>query len=352
MFSLGGFNLTKWTSNSIQFLLSVEKEQLGDKDSRNTDTRPLERVLGVKWKPDSGKFLVKQNKLQTLRKVDITQRKLLKLASSLFDSLGITMPLTICLRRSLQLAWTSGPKWDKGLDITILSNLNDWIDEIEYFNNVELPRTYFRPQMKATDIQLHVFSDASELALAAVAYLRIACNNNTLDLKFVMGKARVSPIKRMTIPYLELQAAKNWAKLAKFVNEQHDITINNLKLWTDSTTVLHWINTPNQRHRIFIANSLNLILDTTLHLGWRYVPSKDNPADDATRGYRASDMTSSSWWFTWPAFLLSPSTDWPTQPTLQQSTAVLTTDDTPMQPSPIIDFSRYSNWTKTLKVTT
>ena len=206
--------------------------------------------------------------------------------------------------------------------------------------------------MKATDIQLHVFSDASDLALASVAYLRIAYNNNTVDLKFVMGKARVSPIKRITIPNLELQAATNGAKLAKFVKEQHDITINSLKLWTDSTTVLYWIKTHNQRHWISIANSLNLILETTSHLEWRYVPSKDNPVDDATRGYRASNMTSSSRSITGPAFLLSPSTDWPNQPTLQQSTAVLTTDDTPMQPSPIIDFSCYSNWRKALKMTT
>ena len=150
---------------------------------------------------------------------------------------------------------------------------------------------------------------------------------------------------------MELQAASIGAKLAKFVKEQRDITINSLTLWTDSTTVLHWINTPNQRHRIFICNRLNLILDTTSHLAWRYVPSKDNPADDATPGYRASDMTSSSRWITGPAFLFSPSTDWPTQTILQQSTAVLTTDDTPMQPSPIIDFSCYSNWTTALKVT-
>ena len=52
-----------------------------------------------------------------------------------------------------------------------------------------------------------------------------------------------------------------------------------------------------------------------------------------------------------PAFLLSTSTGWPPQPTLQQPTAVLTTDDTPLQSSPITDFSRYSNWTKTHKVT-
>ena len=206
--------------------------------------------------------------------------------------------------------------------------------------------------MKATDIQLHVFSDASDFALASVAYLRIAYNYNTVDIKFVMGKARVSPIKRMTISNLELQAATNGAKLNKFVKKLHKIAINSLTLWTDSTTVIHWINTPNQRHRIFFANRLSPILDTTSHLDRRYVPSVIYPADNATRGYRASNMTASSRWITRPAFLLSPSTDWTTQPILQQTTTVLTPDDTPVQPSPIINFfTRYTNATKSLKVT-
>ena len=164
-----------------------------------------------------------------------------------------------------------------------------------------------------------------------------------------MGKARVSPIKRVTIPNLEFQAATNGATLAKFVKKQHDITINSLKLWTDSTTVFHWINTPNQRHRVF-ANRLNLILDVTLHFDWRYGPIKNNPADDAARGYRASDKNSSSRWISGPALLLSPITDWRTQQTLQQPTAVLTTDDTRIEPSPFIDFSCCINLTKALKL--
>ena len=143
MFSLYGFILTKWTSNCKLFLQSVEEEHLGDKDSRNTDARPLERVLGVKWKPDSDQFLVEAKKFQTLVELDITQLILLKFAFSLFDPLGITMSLTIRLCQSPQLAWTSGPHWDKALEMTALCNLNDWIEEIEDFNNVELPGTYF-----------------------------------------------------------------------------------------------------------------------------------------------------------------------------------------------------------------
>ena len=202
-----------------------------------------------------------------------------------------------------------------------------------------------------TGNQLHVFSDASELALASVAYLRTRYDDDTTELKFVIGKARVAPINRMTIPNLELQAAKNGAKLSRFIKEQHDIRIDSTTLWTDSTTVLHWINSPNQRHRIFIANRLNFIMDSTSSLDWRYVPSKDNTADDGTRGYKACDMTTDSLWIKGPDFLLRPSSDWPNHPPTQLTADIHLTDNDSQPPTSVIDFNQFSTWTRALRVT-
>ena len=246
MFSLGGFNLTKWTSNSQKFLTTVNENPLENSDSLTKRERPLERVLGVKWKPDTDVFLLEAKKFHAIDKKDLTQRKLLKFASSIFDPLGITMPLTIRLRQSLQLAWSNGPQWDKPLNMEHLTDLNDWIEKRSQFNDICLPRIYFKPETKILKTQLHVFSDASELALASVAYLRIRYDDDTTELKFVIGKARVAPNSRMTIPNLELQVATNGAKLSRFIKEQHDIRIDSTTLWTDSTKVLHWINSPNQ----------------------------------------------------------------------------------------------------------
>ena len=41
----------------------------------------------------------------------------------------------------------------------------------------------------------------------------------------MIGKPRVAPTKRMTIPDLELQAAGYAAQLSKFIQDQLDITI-------------------------------------------------------------------------------------------------------------------------------
>ena len=93
-------------------------------------------------------------------------------------------------------------------------------------------------------------------------------------------------------------------------------------MWTDSTTVLQWINNIHQRHQVFVANRLNIILDSTDASDWRYVSTSDNPADDGTKGYNASQMNVNSRWIQGPYFLSHSEHVWPVQPTSPQQVAV------------------------------
>jgi hypothetical protein len=55
--------------------------------------------------------------------------------------------------------------------------------------------------------ELHVYADASEKSIAAVAYLRPLDKDGNPDLGFVLGKAKVAPTNGHTILRLELCAA-------------------------------------------------------------------------------------------------------------------------------------------------
>ncbi|XP_075239281.1 uncharacterized protein LOC142334838 [Convolutriloba macropyga] len=124
-----------------------------------------------------------------------------------------------------------------------------------------------------------------------------------------MGKASVAPIKRKTIPNLELQAAVYAAQLTQFVREGHDIHINETVFWSDSTTVLYWLRTPEIHHHIFVTNRLAKILDVSTAYDWNYITSADNPADDGSRGYEVKHMNCSSRWLNGPSFLQLPKGD-------------------------------------------
>ena len=123
--------------------------------------------------------------------------------------------------------------------------------ELSSIQDVHLPRKLFN-EIPISSIELHTFTDASELALSAVSYLRIEHIDESVSVAFVIGKARVAPIKRITIPNLELQAAVYGAQLAQFVKDEIDIEIHKQVFWSDSTTILYWLRT---RHLRFVIGS-------------------------------------------------------------------------------------------------
>ena len=65
-------------------------------------------------------------------------------------------------------------------------------------------------------------------------------------------------------------------------------------MWTDSTTVLQWINS-NEKQPAFVANRVCEILEYTSVDQWNQVATKDNPADAGTRGMSAEILQLSSW---------------------------------------------------------
>ncbi len=161
-------------------------------------------------------------------------------------------------------------------------------------------------------MQLHVFADSSLTAMCATAYVRAKFQNGKVNVAFVIGKARVAPMKQLTIPKLKLQSALIACRLMESVKKEHDWSFDKVFLWSDSTTVLQWIRSSHKKHQVFIANRLGEILDTTSVDQWRYVPTDSNPADCGTRGLSPDELKESglspdelkeSIWISGPDFL-------------------------------------------------
>ena len=166
-----------------------------------------------------------------------------------------------------------------------------------------------------------------------------------------MGKARVAPIKRMTTPKLELQAAVYGAQLAQFIKEEQDIEYSHCVFWSDSTAVLYWLRTPEMRHRKFVANRIAKILDLSSAFNWKYVSSTANPADDGIRGYSVEQMTSKSRWISGPSFLSQRRSEWLKQEVFHgQQVKVISFSSVNSAVSNIVDVTRFSSWKKIIRV--
>ncbi|OON20484.1 Pao retrotransposon peptidase, partial [Opisthorchis viverrini] len=121
--------------------------------------------------------------------------------------------------------------------------------------NVVIPRCIKGPGFySTTQLDLHVFSDASDSGYGAVAYFLLTKQNGETCCRLVLAKARVAPIKTTTMPRLELVAAVVAAKLAKQIQVDSGVVISSTTLWTDSLIVLYSVRNQSKRFPTSVAN--------------------------------------------------------------------------------------------------
>ena len=159
-------------------------------------------------------------------------------------------------------------------------------------------------------IELHNFSDASTEGYGQCSYLRLVDKDNQVHCSLVMGKARVTHLKPVTIPRLELTAAQLSVKVSDMLKRELRYELTDEIFWTDSKVVLAYISNNARRFHTYVANRVQQIPDLTTPEQWRYVESKSNPADDASRGLSPTNLVKSSRWLTGPQFLWENCDNW------------------------------------------
>ena len=105
-----------------------------------------------------------------------------------------------------------------------------------------------------------------------------------ISVALVTAKARVTPIKSVSIPRLELMAAVLGVRLAETVSEKLEIPLSQHTLWTDSMDVIYWIQGHSRRLKPFFSNRVAELQRKSDPAQWRHAPGEQNFADDATRG--------------------------------------------------------------------
>ena len=139
-------------------------------------------------------------------------------------------------------------------------------------------------------------------------------SDGSIEISFVMGKSRVTPLKPMNMPRLELVAAMLGAKLGTKICNELDLHVNRVYYWTDAVVVLRCIHNVSNRFEIFIANRLNVLHALTSVDQWRHVPGKLNSANLASRGMQPCQASDADLWLKGPKFLMLCVSEWPDQP--------------------------------------
>jgi len=108
-----------------------------------------------------------------------------------------------------------------------------------------------------------------------------------------MGNSRVAPLKPVTIPRLELTAAVCSVRNSQQLCQELEYHIDQEYFWTDSRVVLGYISNESRRFHVFVAKRVQEIQENTSVDQWKYVESKQNPADEASRGMKAQELLDS-----------------------------------------------------------
>lgn len=305
-----GFKMHNWSSNSEKVLKKLDggiSSEQAVKDWGSTT-----KILGLYWDPNNDEFryICRFARLRrdVLNEDTIpTKRETLQVLMTIFDPLGFVSCYTIGLKMLIQEIWRSGISWDEQLPDSLNKKWCKWKAYIQQITAVRIPRCYSLVMTTAEEVQLHTFVDAGENAYAAICYLRIK-KNNDVSVALVAAKSKVAPLKPLSIPKLELLAAQLGTRLATKISQVRRIKTDSQFWWTDAKTVLRWLQLDPKNFQQFVMHRVGEILETTNVNQWRWVPSKENPADFATKEPTSSNAQI---WFDGPNFLRADTNEWP-----------------------------------------
>ncbi|GFX58747.1 integrase catalytic domain-containing protein [Trichonephila clavipes] len=277
------FNLRGWQSN---VLLNPEKFSELESQPDNFETK----VLGLIWNLKDDCLSCNINCQKNEGKA-ITKRSLLSIANHIFDPIGFTAPVTLKPKLILQEIWKLKLKWDENLPKDILNQVKKWLEQLSILASIKIPRCLNLSSNGIKRLTLHVFCDASKKAYAACVFFRVEYEENVF-VKLIQAKARVAPLKDITIPRLELLACVLGTRLAASV--KNDLNLPDVRIYylTDSMTALAWI----QRTRdwgVFVSIRVKEIRNLSDVSSWEHVPSEKNFADILSR---VQKLVYLRWW--------------------------------------------------------
>ena len=155
-------------------------------------------------------------------------------------------------------------EWDEELDLDKKDKWESIIKNLRSVGKLSLPRCLYEENAaNVRNCWLHGFADASQSAYSAMIYL-VYESDSGIKSQLICSKTRVAPLKKLSIPRLELMSARILATLMKVVFSalKSQLAIEGCRYWLDSKTALYWINNAGEWKQ-FVQHRVDEILKLT-----------------------------------------------------------------------------------------
>ncbi|XP_052755355.1 uncharacterized protein LOC128201692 [Galleria mellonella] len=289
----GCFPLRKWTFNHDINIKTSKELAIGEYCQNKT--------LGLGWQVDKDELHFTTS---LENKPIITKRTIMSIISQIYDPLGLLSPTIIIAKIMLQKLWLLKIDWDDVVPIDIECQWNQFLNTLSHLPELRIPR-YVMSEDKQT-CELHIFTDASQDAYGACAYIRTYNSDSDLPItiKLLCAKSKIAPVKTVcTIPRLELCGALLGAWLYHKIINSLRLTFTRIIFWTDSTIVIGWLRMSPYNLKTFVQNRVSQINELTGDAVWLHIDGKSNPADIVSRGLTLNKLKHNELWWHGPLFL-------------------------------------------------
>ena len=298
LLSKGGFRLTKFVVNDNAVLQSIPIEDRAT-EVKDLDQSSNSKALGVKWAVSDDVFYFEVDpKCADV----ITRRFILSVVSTVFDPLVLVSPVVLEGKLIFQDSTRLSLPWDEPVPVDLERRWCTWVQSLKDLCNIRIPRCVKPVEFNDGVMELHHFSDASQAAYGCVSYLRCINEKGQINVTLVLSRSKLAPIKSITIPRLELQAAVLAAQMDSMLRKELDLDLLDSYFWVDSELVIKYIFNETKRFQVFVGNRVSVIRELTNPSQWHHIAGTQNPADYVTRA-QAPDCLSSSDWLRGPQFL-------------------------------------------------
>ena len=182
----------------------------------------------------------------------MTKRIILSKLAGIFYPIGAGAATLVKAKIGMQELWQHGLSWDEDIPSDLKKTWTLLFNEMAALNNIRFQRC-LTPAGAILNPDLITFCDASRKAFGACTYVRWKLTDGKFGVRFVAAKSRVAPLKELTIPRLELQAAVLASRLAKSIQEETRLKILRTMFFSDSRVTLAWIQGMPRSYKPFVS---------------------------------------------------------------------------------------------------
>ena len=253
----------------------------------------------MNWNVSSDQIVFSLDELaEQARRLEPIKRNVISLIGRFYDPLGFLAPIVVCYKVFMQSLCEAKIGWDDTIPEPLMAQWRKLVLNLSESRPMTLPRCYLDGvNNEILSYKLCGYCDASLSAYAAVIYLLMESEDGFCT-RFVVAKTRVAPLKKQSIPRLELLSAVMLARLmdAMKSNLSSELEISFCHCFTDSQVALCWMRNVERSWKPFVQNRVSEIRRLLPVECWKHIPGLKNPANIPSRGATPLELLVNKLW--------------------------------------------------------